>query len=152
MLVVAAGPAAAQTVRVVKLPALLTLLALPTDTTYVVNFWATWCKPCVEELPGFEALRAASVGQKVRVVLVSLDFPSQLQKKVEPFVAQKKLASDVWLLAESDANQFIDKIEPTWSGAIPFTIVVNNARQRRRVFERPITLLELQAAVDEARR
>jgi thiol-disulfide isomerase/thioredoxin len=142
-----ATPARAQTVRVVKLPAVKALLARPTDTTYVVNFWATWCKPCVEELPGFEQLRAAHATDKVQVILVSMDFASQLETKVKPFVQRQKLQSHIWLLQETDANAFIDQIDPSWSGALPFTIVFNNARQHRQVFERSVTVTELEAAL-----
>lgn len=142
-----AQPAAAQQVRVVKLPALQQLLAQPADTTYVVNFWATWCGPCVAELPHFERLRTQYAGRNVRVVLVSLDFASQLDKKVKPFVQRQKLASAVWLLNEPDPNAFIDKVDPKWSGALPFTLVYNNARKQRRSFEKPLTAAELETAV-----
>lgn len=137
-------------VRVVKLPALQQLLLRPTDTTYVVNFWATWCKPCIEELPHFEQLRARYAGQKVQVLLVSLDFPSKLDAKVRSFVQQQGLKSRVWLLSESDQNAYIDAIDPQWSGALPFTLVLNNARQRRQRFEQPLTLAELEKAVQAA--
>ena len=56
------------------------------DTTLVINFWATWCKPCIEELPCFEELRERYIGQNVLVILVSLDFKSQLEKKFIPFL------------------------------------------------------------------
>ena len=85
------APAFAQRVAVIKFPELQKRLARPTDTTYVVNFWATWCGPCVKELPNFEQLRVANAGQKVKVLLVSLDYASQLDKKVKPFVTQRGL-------------------------------------------------------------
>ncbi|RAK65891.1 TlpA disulfide reductase family protein [Hymenobacter edaphi] len=148
LLLLAAAPAArAQQVRVVKLPALQQLLQRPTDTTYVVNFWATWCKPCIEELPHFEQLRAKYARQKVQVLLVSLDFPSKLDAKVRPFVQKQGLKSRVWLLNETDQNAYIDAIDRQWSGALPFTLVLNNARQRRQRFEQPLTLAALEKAV-----
>jgi thiol-disulfide isomerase/thioredoxin len=142
-----ARPGLAQTVRVVKLPALQALLARPGDTTYVVNFWATWCKPCLEELPAFEQLSARHAHDKVKVVLVSLDFASKLETKVQPLVRQQRLASTVWLLNETDSNVFIDQVDPSWSGALPFTVVFNNARHRRQSFEQPLTPTELEAAL-----
>ena len=153
LLLVGAGrPATAgPPVRVVKLPALQALLARPGDTTYVVNFWATWCKPCVEELPGFEQFGAAHRGQNVRVVLVSLDFLSQLNTKVQPFVQRQQLQLPVWLLAESDPNGYINQVEPNWSGALPFTLVFNNARRQRKAFERPLTRAELEATLQSLR-
>jgi thiol-disulfide isomerase/thioredoxin len=109
----------------------------------VVNFWATWCKPCLEELPAFEQLSARHAHDKVKVVLVSLDFASKLETKVQPLVRQQRLASTVWLLNETDSNVFIDQVDPSWSGALPFTVVFNNARHRRKSFEQPLTLPEL---------
>ncbi|RTQ45335.1 TlpA family protein disulfide reductase [Hymenobacter gummosus] len=148
VLALLAAPAArAQQVRVVKLPALQQLLQRPSDTTYVVNFWATWCKPCIEELPHFEQLRARQAAKPVQVVLVSLDFASKLDTKVRPFVQKQGLKSKVWLLSEPDQNAYIDAIDPKWSGALPFTLVYNNRRQHRQRFEQPLTLAELEAAV-----
>ncbi|OON68925.1 hypothetical protein B0919_11120 [Hymenobacter sp. CRA2] len=151
-LLLLAGPAArAQQVRVVKLPALQELLRRSGDTTYVVNFWATWCKPCIEELPNFEQLRTRYARQNVRVVLVSLDFPSKLDAKVRPFVQRQGLKSAVWLLSETDQNAYIEAIDPKWTGALPFTVVYNNARQRRRSFEQALSAAELEAAVQAVR-
>ncbi|QHJ07292.1 TlpA disulfide reductase family protein [Hymenobacter busanensis] len=151
-LLLSALPAAAQQVRVVKLPALQQLLARPTDTTYVVNFWATWCGPCVAELPHFEQLRRRHATAKVQVLLVSLDFASQLDKKVRPFVQRHRLVAPVWLLNEPDQNAFIDKVDAGWSGALPFTLVFNNARHRRQSFEKPLTLPELETALQAVAR
>lgn len=134
-------------VRIVKLPALQQLLARPDDTTYVVNFWATWCKPCLEELPAFEQFGAAHAQGPVRVVLISLDFASLLEKKVQPFVARQQFKSAVWLLNEPDANSYINLVDPSWSGALPFTLIFNNARHQRKAFERPLTRAELEAEV-----
>ncbi|GAA4373539.1 TlpA disulfide reductase family protein [Hymenobacter koreensis] len=147
LLLVGAVGALGQQVRVVKLPALQQLLARPSDTTYVVNFWATWCAPCVEELPNFEQLRTRHARDKVKVVLVSLDFASKLDTKVRPFVQRQGLRSTVWLLNETDQNAFIDKVDPSWSGALPFTLIFNNRQQRRQAFEKPLTLTELESAL-----
>ena len=55
------------------------------DTTYVINFWSTWCAPCVKELPYFEQVNQKYTNRKVKVILVSLDFPKQLETKLKPF-------------------------------------------------------------------
>ncbi|MDZ4682998.1 MAG: redoxin domain-containing protein [Saprospiraceae bacterium] len=102
------------------------------DTTYVVNFWATWCKPCVEELPWFEQLHEQFQDQKVKVVLVSLDFKKDLEKKLLPFVQSRKLKSTVLALTDSGYQNWIDKVSPAWGGAIPVTLVYN---ARKRAFK-----------------
>ncbi len=95
------------------------------DTTYVINFWATWCKPCVEELPYFEQLHANLQTEKVRVILISLDFPRQLESKLLPFVEKNQLQSEVLALTDIDFNSWIDKVSPQWNGAIPVTLIYN---------------------------
>lgn len=147
LLVLAAPAAQAQRVAVLRLPDLQRRLARPTDTTYVVNFWATWCGPCVAELPDFERVRAATAGGKVRFLLVSLDYLSQLDKKVRPFVAQQKLGAEVALLNEPDPNTWLASVDAQWSGAIPFTLIFNNHTKQRATFEQPLTAAELTAAL-----
>ena len=141
------APAFGQQVAVIKFPELQKRLARPTDTTYVVNFWATWCGPCVKELPNFEQLRAANAGQKVKVLLVSLDYASQLDKKVRPFMKQHGLKSEVLLLNEPDPNEWLDKVDTKWSGALPFTLIFNNNTKQRATFERELSATELAAAL-----
>jgi thiol-disulfide isomerase/thioredoxin len=140
-----AMPSVAQRVAVLKFPALQQRLARPSDTTYVVNFWATWCGPCVQEMAGFEKVRAAQAGKKVKFVLVSLDYVALLDKKVKPFVQKHGLKSDVLLLDETDPNSWLKKVDKQWSGSIPFTLIYNNKAKRRATFEHPLTAAELTA-------
>jgi len=137
----------AQQVRPIKLPELEKWLNQPNDTTYVINFWATWCKPCLEELPYFEEVTSRYTNQKVKVLLVSMDFPSKLEVKVKPFVQKQQLKSTVVLLDESDQNAFIERIDKTWSGAIPFTIIANGARKKSKSYEKEFTRDELEKEI-----
>lgn len=104
------------------------------DTTYVINFWATWCKPCIEEMPYFEQLHRQYGNKKVKVMLISLDFSRQLESKLLPFIADRQLQPQVIALTDSKYNEWIDKISPEWSGAIPITIV-RKGNERRLVLE-----------------
>lgn len=144
-----ATPCFAQQVAVVKFPELQKRLAQATDTTYVVNFWATWCAPCIKELPGFEQVGAANAGKKVKVLLVSLDYASQLDKKVKPFVKQRGLKSEVILLNEPDPNGWLDKVDAKWTGALPFTLIVNNKTKQRATFEKELSQAELTQALQK---
>ncbi|WP_286971271.1 TlpA family protein disulfide reductase [Flavobacterium sp. UBA4854] len=100
------------------------------DSTYVVNFWATWCAPCIKELPHFEKLGAEYKSEKLAVLLVSLDFKSKLESNVIPFVKRKNLKNEVFLLNESNPQEFIDRIDPSWSGSIPATLFIKNDKRK----------------------
>lgn len=122
--------ASCQSVDVVDVPALQSIINTKNDTTYVINFWATWCKPCVEEMPYFEALHEKYKDDKIKVVLISLDFKSQLEKRVVPFVEKRNLQPYVALLDGGNPNDWIDKVDPSWSGAIPATLFVSGEKRR----------------------
>ena len=102
------------------------LLKMDNDTTYVINFWATWCKPCVEELPDFEAINKVYSGQKFKMILVSLDFESQLDSRIKPFIEKNNLTAEVVMLTDSKTNVWIDQVNENWTGSIPVTIVYND--------------------------
>lgn len=102
---------------------------LSDDTTYVVNFWATWCGPCVKELPYFEELNAMYSDQSFRQILVSLDDPKKLSTKVIPFIENNNIESEVVLLADGKANNWIDRVDPRWSGAIPITLILRGDKK-----------------------
>lgn len=109
------------------------LLNKEEDKTYIVNFWATWCKPCVEELPYFENIHTKYEGKNIEVLLVSLDFPQQINEQLIPFIETNKLKSEVVVLDDPDQNKWINAIDPSWSGSIPATIIYN--KENRAFYE-----------------
>lgn len=122
-------------VDIVKFEGLQKMMNQVSDTTLVVHFWATWCKPCVEELPAFEKLSREYSTKKIRFVMVSMDFTKDLQEKVLPFLAKNNIRSEVVLLDEPDYNAWIDDIDKEWSGTIPATLMLNLTMRKRIFFE-----------------
>lgn len=135
-------------VKLLTLNELETRVAKGADTTYVINFWATWCGPCVAELPSFEKVNKDSAGKPLKVILVSLDFKSKLNTAVIPFVAKNKLKSEVYVINEPDQQAFIDRVDKKWSGAIPATLFVNTNKKIRSFQEREFTYQELLETIE----
>ncbi|MBN2274389.1 MAG: TlpA family protein disulfide reductase [Bacteroidales bacterium] len=100
-------------------------LHLKNDTTYVINFWASWCLPCREELPDLEKLHRSYYTKKVKVILVSLDMPDQIESRLVPFLEKNNITAPTILLDDPDFNRWINKIDNTWGGAIPATLIYN---------------------------
>ena len=96
------------------------------EKTYVINFWATWCAPCVKELPYFENVNKEFKDKNVEVILVSLDFPSQLESKLKPYLKKNKIKSQVILLDDSKFDTWVPKVFEKWDGGIPATLIVNS--------------------------
>lgn len=111
----------AQDIKVIKFPELQKRILTADAPLTVFNFWATWCGPCVKEIPHFETYAS---NPNVKVVFVSMDFSDELEK-VKKFVKNQELKSEVVLLDETDYNTIIDKISKDWSGAIPATLFVD---------------------------
>jgi thiol-disulfide isomerase/thioredoxin len=89
----------------------------------IIHFWATWCKPCLEELTLFETFNEKLRQSNIEVILVSLDFPEDVQK-VNEFIESKSITARFFLLNEPDYNSWIDKVDPSWSGALPATLML----------------------------
>jgi thiol-disulfide isomerase/thioredoxin len=98
------------------------LLHKNTDTTYIINFWATWCIPCRKELPEFEKIHDAYKGKKVKIILVSLDFVNQMHESLVPYLIKNKVNSEVVLLNDPNSNEWINKVDPEWTGSLPATL------------------------------
>ncbi|MFY0603403.1 MAG: redoxin domain-containing protein [Flavobacteriaceae bacterium] len=113
------------------------LLHLKTDKTYVVNFWATWCAPCVKELPYFEKINKEYQDKNIEVILVSLDFPEKVSTKLIPFINDKELKSRVVLLNDENEQFWINDISKKWTGALPATLIYN--KDKREFYETSFT-------------
>ncbi len=132
-------------VPIVDFSAIKPLLEKNNDTTYVINFWATWCAPCVKEIPHFEKLNQEYTNQKVKVILVNLDFSTHYESRLIPFLQEKGIKSEVIMLDDPDANRWINEVDTRWSGSIPATIIYK--KTNRKFFEKEISYEELEEAV-----
>ena len=132
-------------VEVIKIDGLQTLIMEEPNEIHVINFWATWCKPCVKELPQFVAL--ATDHPEISISLVSLDFVEDLEKKVLPFLEKKNIDLRVLLMDEVDYNLWIDLVDPSWSGAIPATLIIESKTGRRIFLEKEFENDELEKEI-----
>ena len=113
----------AQEVPEVNFKGLKPYLEQNNDSVYVINFWATWCKPCIEELPHFLKAAEELKEQKVKFIFVSLDFSKHKTTRLIPYIKEHKIREQVILLNDPNSNVWIDQVDPKWSGAIPATLI-----------------------------
>jgi thiol-disulfide isomerase/thioredoxin len=115
-------------------------------TPLIVNFWATFCIPCIEEIPYFQKTAKKYEKDSVKLLLVSLDLKDDYSK-VKPFAAKRKFTAPIVWLNETNADYFCPKIDTTWSGAIPATLFVNNNTGHRKFYEEQIKEEQLQKEI-----
>lgn len=132
-------------VEVVNFEALQPLLYQTDERLHVINFWATWCIPCVAELPYFQEL--VKKHPNIELTLISLDFSSKIRSDLLPFLKDRQLKERVILLNEPDANSWIPQIDADWTGAIPATIIYSG--QKRNFYEQSFTFETLEKEVQQ---
>jgi thiol-disulfide isomerase/thioredoxin len=133
---------ARNSVEIIKIDGLQKLLKEENHKLHIINFWATWCKPCVKELPQFAEL--ARTHPELSISLVSLDFVQDLETKVYPFLDKKDIDLRVLLIDELDYNLWIDLVDPSWSGAIPATLIIEPGTGHRKFLEKEFENNELE--------
>jgi thiol-disulfide isomerase/thioredoxin len=142
------GLYAQQQAEIVKLKQLQDHINRETDNIKIINFWATWCAPCIKEMPLFEKIGAER--KDVEVTLVSLDLDlNPKPETVYRFIDRKKLQSKVLILDEKDPNVWINQIEKGWSGAIPATIIINGKTGQRKFVEKELHEGDLEKLIAE---
>jgi len=115
------------------------------DHPLIVNFWATFCVPCVKEIPAFQS--AVEKNKGVELLLVSLDLPKYYPAKISSFAKEKNFTAAIAWLNETNADYFCPRIDKKWSGAIPSSLFVNNKTKYRRFFEREMTAQEVEQTI-----
>ena len=124
-------PVHGQEIEYIKVPELEKILNNQDNKLYVVNFWATWCAPCVKEMPVFEEVSKEYNSKEVQFVMISLDFPSQVKDQLIPFLKRNNVKLKVAVMTDLDYNSWIEKVDPSWQGDIPATLVFNNIKKKR---------------------
>ena len=100
----------------------------------VINLWATFCAPCVHEIPDF--IRVAKSKNNVALLLLSVDGKSEYPKKLTRFVQKKSFdqVPNAWL-DEDNADYFISAISQEWTGSIPATLFIHKPSGRKEFVE-----------------
>lgn len=112
---------------------------IDTSTTpLVINFWASWCAPCVREIPWFEKNIAKYSDKKLKLLLVSLDFADDYPDAIVAFAKKHNYQSEIVWLNESNPDSFCPKIDKSWDGTIPVSLFVNNAKKYRQFFNQQL--------------
>jgi len=122
-------------------------LNIKDENIYLINFWATWCMPCVEELPYFETINTTYKHKRVKVILVSLDRKKEIETRLIPFIKKHKIQSKVIVLNDVNPNKWIDRVDPNWEGSIPITIIYD--KNKRNFYEKTFTLEELRNEIEK---
>ena len=150
MLANSQNPSGSQAIAKWKIEDVVSSYSAKNDTVYVVNFWATFCKPCNEEIPDFIRIVEKYKSQKVKLLLVSLDLPSYVPVKLPAFIKKNNYKTNHVWLNETNADHFCPLIDAKWSGAIPSTIIVNNNTGYKKFVEDQMTAADFEKALKEA--
>jgi len=119
-----AGRAAAEPVKLLRPEQYRARIVAPRKgRVLLVNFWATWCVPCREEMPDLVAASQAFPSRDLAVVLVSVDSARSASAEVPKFLSQLKIPFVCWLAKTHDPQDFIDAVDANWDGSVPYTIV-----------------------------
>ncbi len=137
-----------QPIKKVKIADVLRM-ADTSSVPIVMNFFATWCKPCVQELPWFEKTVPNYKGKEVKLLLVSLDYAEDYPKNLASFARKNNIASQIVWLDESDPNSFCPKIDKRWEGTIPVSLMINKATNFRAFFDHQLPEGQLKLALDK---
>lgn len=134
LLLVALAPKA-QPVAIVNTKWITDLRTQSSDTLYIINFWATWCKPCVEELPAFDTIEQHFSHAKIKVILVSTDMKRAYPQQIAQFIQNHQVRSTVVWMSEPNADRWINATGTNWSGAIPTTWFIQGSTHRSEIYE-----------------
>ncbi|MDQ6758160.1 MAG: TlpA family protein disulfide reductase [Bacteroidota bacterium] len=120
------------------------------DSVLVINFWATFCKPCIEEIPYYQTIINKYKDQKVKLLLVSMDLKSEYPDKIKSFAIKSKYTNQIVWLNETNADYFCPKVDKAWMGGIPSTLFVNTKTCYHKFFEQQMKPEEFESELKKA--
>ncbi|MEP6594533.1 MAG: TlpA disulfide reductase family protein [Ginsengibacter sp.] len=120
------------------------------DSVLVINFWATFCKPCVEEIPYLQSISKKYADQKVKLLLVSLDLSAFYPIRIKNFAEENNYSSQIVWLNETNADYFCPKIDKSWSGVIPSTVIINRKKGYKKFFEEQMKAAQFERELKKA--
>ncbi len=120
------------------------------DSVLVISFWATFCKPCVEEIPYLQSISNKYKDKRVKLLLVSLDLAAFYPNRIEAFAKKNNFNSQIVWLNETNADYFCPKIDKSWSGAIPATFIINNKTGYKKFVEEQMKPEEFEMELKKA--
>ncbi len=135
-----------QEVEVIKFPQLQEIIDTQGDKVKLINFWATWCKPCIEELPYFAEAEKKYGKDAIEIILVSFDFSAD---QVNKYVKKHEMVGKLYLLDETDFDTIINKIDKKWQGGIPATLVIDQPSNTKTLYEKQFAAGELDAIINK---
>ena len=135
-----------QEIKKIKIDELQKIIA-EAKTPLIINFFATWCKPCIEELPYFLEEYNNHKKDSLQFLLVSMDFKDEFREKVKTFAEKRKITAPIVWLDETNADIFCPKIDSSWGGAIPASVFINPKTGYRNFYEEQLTHEQLKKEI-----
>ena len=151
----AAAPAAAPAVAAAAAAELIDpaglrkLLEAQRGKVVVLNLWATWCVPCLREIPDLVALERELAPRGVTLLGLSMDEPSALAAQVEPFRRKHFPAFRTWLRASEDMDALVSVVDPAWNEILPTTYLLGRDGKVAKKIQGKRTLEQFRELIQE---
>ena len=138
-----------QQLKFIKEADLEEILKNQDNKLHVISLWASWCPPCVREMPVFQNTSFLYNTTEVRFIMISLDYPDKMETQLIPFLKKYDINLEVLLMMDTDYLKWADKVDPDFQGNIPSTLFINNAKKIRHFHAGEITATELRSIIDK---
>jgi thiol-disulfide isomerase/thioredoxin len=119
------------TVKTIDIEGIRQLIRERKGKSLLLNVWATWCKPCVDEFPDLVKIRRSFADSLVDVIAVSVDYPDEIESKILPFLASQNAVFPLYVSTVKKEEELMDALDPSWTGGIPATFVYDQQGRRR---------------------